>query len=1785
MKLRTYILTLLILLSTGICKAFDAGTTVTLSLENPSAAAFVYSGNKDYPFVRLWADLNKYPSGSLYYRFEGFLNQDMSDPPESLNSDTGMPLINATYYKRRWWRVKVAQTEAGLDDPAQYIISDLTYLPIYTEEDICRKGVLLFREDFGGNFVSDDNVRQTPVKGLFDKSYYGGQNKYGQVLTDEYRAHTGLANADTYIILKKGYKYGSGTSAWYLQDDHTYPNDYTRGYFLEVNGAAGTEKIYATRLDGVCPGSHLTFTAYYANVVTYYYYYSKYWYTNPAFRMEVRDAEADTVIMDVHTGSVMLRMTSADYASSVPWDLFGFPFTVPEGVTSLEFAIYNDLAYGSAGSDYALDDIEIRSCDQFVVTFTSPEGACVGARYKFEHQYSGIPIPQWRYRWQYSPDKYTWTDVGTDADFQISKVQASDAGWYRLVIGEESTIAYPNCCAMSDPVYLEVVDCSAQTVDDTSCPDGTILQKETFDNERWKKLWLIDNDGTAPVYSASLTDVQPGLKYSVSALLAKQTGDKAQLRFVVVEPENERVIASLETEVIPDNIPHEVAASFVIPQWTYNIRVDIYDISGTEAHSMMLDDVTLRLCVPEIKLTTSAEALCSANPYFALITDYTDDGSLGTSLSRVFEYSADSITWTKVSNVGGNIMYVQRPQNLWEGWYRAYVSKKEWIDKPNCRAVSKPVYVPKIDGWCPLYYKMPADVASEEVCTNGTLIFREDFGGNAPSDPVTFQGTLPTMSSNYRQAKNVISYVSTGLYVVAKHGWQNNLNTSKTENLGSQWFIQDDHTYPNDYSRGYLLEVDGKGGNDAFYSTTISVCHELDLSFSAYVANVLEPGHNFARPKVRFVITDEETGDLIWEQSSGSIVPGDPPTSWLMPMITSAPWHLVGASFHVPPGVNLVRLSIYNDENAATGNDFAMDDIEIRLCTPRVMVKSINEVCLGDEYTFQPFVTEDGHFTEPFEYRWEYAADSLPFDSPDWQVVADSLKLHFDAVTKAQTGWYRLGVASEGNINNRACRAMSDPFYLHVEDCSPPVLPQLDIVSDKTVCLDSSYCFMLDTLNKTAFDEADYTYWWECSYDDQQTWSKLADGQTLCRTALTHADSCWYRIAAHYELTNVQLHVDHNITQYSEPFLLNVKDCTPPPPPPLPDAVITSEHVVCQDSAYCFEVNIRNAAAIPDTARYHYTWEFSRNSRLWGTCYEGADYCLPAVTETETGWYRIVIKYEHPAIDSSYTTPLFRLDTKSCEQPPVVPEVIIQTFDTTVCDTLLPLEWRGRTWTTDGTETYTLKDTKGNDSVQVTLTLALIHCESSEPEPKPDLCAEGKLIFREDFGGNNPSEPDVSTSEVPGMSSAYQNGGGKTMRSGTYMITKKGYRNGIQWHLQDDHTYFGDYTRGYFLEVDGKGGSTPFYSTTIDGLLAGAEMTFTAYVVNVTFAGQIPYLKENYGYTYPRLKFVLKDPVTGNELASQSTGDILPDTTKKWDVDLSESADWQLVGIRFVVPEGVTSMQMYIYNDVEAAGAGNDFALDDIEVHMCGTSVERKDTTVCDTLLPVLWRGREWDAAGMVIDTLKYREGEDSVYLYQTLVVMPCCPSIQTFRVDTTVCDTLLPFAWHFGDTVLVFEEAGEQEIHIPHTKWQTCTGTVYTLHLDTVLCERLYPIIVNKYNWVILCDNVRVAKLFPDSHPVSYAWYKNGELVAGATADDYSEKTALEGFFQLHMTLDNKKRVKSNILYINAVEAQPEQRIACYNHLGIPVDLNTPEEQLPPGIYINVYQSGDHIRAEKVLK
>ena len=650
------------------------------------------------------------------------------------------------------------------------------------------------------------------------------------------------------------------------------------------------------------------------------------------------------------------------------------------------------------------------------------------------------------------------------------------------------------------------------------------------------------------------------------------------------------------------------------------------------------------------------------------------------------------------------------------------------------------------------------------------------------------------------------------------------------------------------------------------------------------------------------------------------------------------------------------------------------------------------------------------------------------------------------------------------------------------------------------------------------------------------------------------------------------------------------------------------------------------------------------------------------------------------------------------------------------------------------------------------------------------LFTDGTLLFREDFGGNDPNDPEVisdanaARAAVLGMSSGYIPCLSRTsgMSSGKFLVTKQGYQNGIQWHIMDDHTYPNDKTKGYLLQIDGRGDNAPFYTTTIEGLCPGSRLTFSAYVANVMTWGH--YMNPNRDDIYPRMKFVLTDPSSEAELATYDTGDIPFDSAfiednSSWQY----SAHWRLIGMNFTVPDNISRVKLTIFNNVPINGSGNDFVLDDIEIHLCappvtiegeaevcentattltanftndGTFAEplaykwwhsadsvtwteitdfnggiltfnavqkndsgwykvavsgdgniesvncravsdpfllsvneceppepptppvppcpevltvTADTTVCDTLMPFTWRGMVFEEAGekrwmeksprdcdsiehiytlstihcekpepptppvppcpevvteradtVVCDTLMPYRWRDTLFtepttysiLYQnargcdslirvlTLGTQVCCPNVVTITADTTVCDTLMPFTWTIGGQTFVFEQAETQEREMPHPKWTECTGTNYVLRLDTFHCEKLWQIIVNKYNWQLLLDNVSLSRFFPQSSARTYQWYKNEAPIPGANGDDYSEQNELCGRFQLRVEMDDGQTIWSNLLEIGKPQVEEPVRVRIYDSHGVPVQ----ENQVSHGVYLYRYEQGDRKWTEKRL-
>ena len=1191
---------------------------------------------------------------------------------------------------------------------------------------------------------------------------------------------------------------------------------------------------------------------------------------------------------------------------------------------------------------------------------------------------------------------------------------------------------------------------------------------------------------------------------------------------------------------------------------------------------------------------------------------------------------------------------------------------------------------------------LPMVAQEEELCIDGILLFREDFGGNDPSDPDISMASVQGMDPSYHNSGNSLG---SGNYTLRKEGWHN----------GIQWHWQDDHTYFGDKTRGYLLEVDGVGGAKPFYSKTIEgLCAGTQLTFSAYIVNVHYAGQldyfgsRYVYPRMKFVLKDPETGAILAEKSTGDIQPdwryGTSDTwKYARDNQLSAEWQLFGMNFTVPDGVESIQMFIYNDvAQNGSGNDFALDDIEIHLCAPPVTIEGEMEVCENGATTLTANFTNDGTFAEPLAYKWWHSTDSIT-----WTEMSgfNGENLLIDAVQKSDSGWYKVAVSGDGNIESVNCRAVSDLFLLKVNKCT------------EDLCIDGTLLFREDFGGNDPSDPRVGTNPVPgMSYTQATTdvLGSMGGGKYL----VTKQGYCNGNGTSQWHLQD-----DHTyFGDLTRGYLLEIDGLGD-------NAAFYSTTIegLCEGSKLTFSAYVANVMtwgmyigrpgtyayprlkfvladpvtdaelAMYDTGDIPFDSAFIGDNMCWQQSVEwrlvGMNFTVPAGQNS----IKLTI-YNNATGSNGNDFAIDDIEIRLCAPPVAIegetevctnnPTTLTANFsnDGTFAE---PLEYKW--WhSTDGITWVEMSDFNGEilaiNAVQkadsgwykVAVSgdgnIESVNCRAvSDPfrlrvnecePPEPELCIDGVLLFREDFGGNDPSDPRVGTNPVPGMSyTQATNDAFHSMGSGKYIVTKSGYCNGdttgwslpgadqstyrSQWYIQDDHTYPNDYSRGYFMEIDGSGGNQQFYQTEISGLCEGIELTFSAYVANVFTWFQYDWYTQNRGPVIaPCLKFVLTNPQTGETLAEKNTQQIpfAEDLAAK--TDWQYSSPWYLVGMNFIVPTGIPAIRLTIYNNV-TNGNGNDFALDDIEIRLCMTpDTIRTDTTVCDTIDQIAWRGKAFAIADTLRDTVYSHCGFDSIYyelhvatkhcdppcpemvtvmvdtvvcdtlmpyrwrdtlftepasyeiLYKdqrgcdsllrvlTLNTQICCPEMVTITADTTVCDTLLPFIWTLGNQTFVFEHAEIQVLDIPHPKWTDCTDTSYILHLDTFHCEKLWPLIVNKYNWVLLLDNVTLARFFPQNVARAYQWYKNDAPIPGATDDDYSEQNELCGRFQLRIVLDNEQTIWSNILEIGEAQEELPVRVTIFNSWGMLVR----ENQVSHGVYLYRYEQGEKKWTEKKL-
>jgi hypothetical protein len=159
-------------------------------------------------------------------------------------------------------------------------------------------------------------------------------------------------------------------------------------------------------------------------------------------------------------------------------------------------------------------------------------------------------------------------------------------------------------------------------------------------------------------------------------------------------------------------------------------------------------------------------------------------------------------------------------------------------------------------------------------------------------------------------------------------------------------------------------------------------------------------------------------------------------------------WKQYGFEFILPDNTSSIVLKIVNNGAGSDGNDFAMDDIEIRLCAPPVTTNIIGNdtvVCVGNSLDIIGTYEADCTFGNYLAYQWEFRhVDSVNWKpltpknvtidcaaaNPADRTITETVSI--TSASKANEGYYRMLVSSPANIGSVNCRAASDSVYVHI---------------------------------------------------------------------------------------------------------------------------------------------------------------------------------------------------------------------------------------------------------------------------------------------------------------------------------------------------------------------------------------------------------------------------------------------------------------------------------------------------------------------------------------------------------------------------------------------------------------------------------------------------------------------------------------------------------------------------------------------------------------------------------
>jgi len=754
----------------------------------------------------------------------------------------------------------------------------------------------------------------------------------------------------------------------------------------------------------------------------------------------------------------------------------------------------------------------------------------------------------------------------------------------------------------------------------------------------------------------------------------------------------------------------------------------------------------------------------------------------------------------------------------------------------------------------------------------GTLLYSQDFGGNIP--PVASFNSSPLPSECSELPYKTQNFAGGGFYTLTKNArfvWET------FHNLG-------DHTHLGDTSLGFFMLVDPANGDKGkvLYKTTIyDLCDETTLTFSAWFMDVNNEKH--VTPKIEMQMLNVNTGAVLATTGDIQIPYGNS-------------WKQFGFNFKLPIGIDAVTLRILNKENSTTGNDWGMDDIKIHLCVPEVELHVDKEItsCIYSPLALSGSYNDDGTLGNQLDYQWEFSETGNVNNPEEWSVVDGTQgnvsngkvtsSYYISALSLSDAGYYRLAVGRQGNINKR-CRSESDIVKLLVKG-----FEMENISGEKKICVSSSISLTHSMPNGI----------WASS-----------------NTAVANISNSGVVTGVSAGETTITYTVQQEECQGIASMLITVH--------PLPEAgTISGENSVCVNNTIVMTPTVSggnwttsdiNTATVDNAGIV--TGVHEGNAKITYTI-ATLNGCTDTVSKTITVLPIPNLGYiEAPASICVGDTITMRMLKNGFTGYWASSDPEIAYID----------EVTGKISGVDeGTVEIKYIATNGLcvDSVVTLLTVNFcIDCHEG-----------GMLLYKQDFGGNDPFDPSPSPFGLSNVFSqlAYSTTSTHPQEKGYYNFTKNPveiYPDGF--FDRDDHTHEGDHTRGYMMFVDPylNDFNKILYQTEIPDLCEGVRLYFSAWFTDIN---QHVHLNAK----SPKIELQILDNVTEQILFSTGIKEI-PFGNK-----------WTQIGIPFTLGSNTHGIICRIYNK-EASKDGNDLGIDDIEVRFCAPIViTSPSTTECE---------------------------------------------------------------------------------------------------------------------------------------------------------------------------------------------------------------------------------------------